>query len=455
MQLCLGRLHRAAHSPVVLPAAVQHFMPAALPGAQGNWSATTCSCRCINQASQSLPGFCPDATTGACTVVKQYDLATGTWTCAGQVQGGDTSVSPSPSPSPTSSPAATSPSPSPSPAASSPATVTDSSLDQVADVQPLGGVQLTFVATGGVSAFASKAEGVCSVVAALAGEAPPTCSIVAVVEATAPAPGTATSTRRLTSAGENVQQGGVPELHARRCLPDCSTALHIRCPHQTRHSLPASMHADYIRVTLAIQPTAASAAQVASSLQAALQDGRLAAALAMVGVQLASSSTTAVQVVSAAVPSNNKTAVGLGVGIGVGGAALLCIGAAVFLVLRRRRRQAVGAGHRRDELPVSAFLGHEEANGKAKVGRLKRVGVRRAADHDALQGSGGMAGWGLTWHALPAGLPAPQGSEPDCQGGTGQQAPGPRLCLRQHAPQHRHPPPPPPRCLQRRRCTRP
>lgn len=150
------------------------------------------------------------------------------------------------------------------------------------------------------------------------------------------------------------------------------------------------MHAEYIRVTLAIQPTAATATQVASSLQAALQDGRLAAALAMVGVQLASSSTTAVQVVSAAVPSNNKTAVGLGVGIGVGGAAVLCIAAAVVLVLHRRRRQAVGAGHRRDELPVSAFLGHEEANGKAKVGRLKRVGVRGGTDHDAMQGSGGL-----------------------------------------------------------------
>lgn len=133
-------------------------------------------------------------------------------------------------------------------------------------------------------------------------------------------------------------------------------------------------HADYIRVTLAIQPTSASSAEVAASLQAALQDGRLAAALAMVGVQLASSSTVSVQVLSAAVPSDNRTAVGVGVGVGVGGAAVLVIAAAVFLVQRRRRlHQEAGAGHRRDELPVSAFLAEEEAGGMAKA----KVGVTR------------------------------------------------------------------------------
>lgn len=177
-------------------------MRAARPAMQGNWSATSCSCQCINQASASLPGYCPDAATGACTVVKQYDLATRTWSCAGQVQGGDASASPSPSPSPaTTSPAPASPSPSPSPAATSPAPVTDASLDVVADVQPLGGVQLTFVATGGVAAFASRAEGVCSVVAALVGEAPSACTVAAVVEAAAPATGAATATRRLASTG--------------------------------------------------------------------------------------------------------------------------------------------------------------------------------------------------------------------------------------------------------------
>lgn len=188
-------------------------MHAAVDVTQGNWSSITCSCQCINQASASLPGFCPEATTGACTVVKQYDLATQTWSCAGQVQGGEASSSPSPSPAASTSPAPSSPSPSaaspmvastspsPNPAASSPATVTDSSLDQVADVQPLDGVQLTFVATGGVASFASRAEGVCSVVAALVGQAPSTCTVAAVVEAATPATGTATATRRLASSG--------------------------------------------------------------------------------------------------------------------------------------------------------------------------------------------------------------------------------------------------------------
>ena len=186
-------------------------MHAAVDVTQGNWSSITCSCQCINQASASLPGFCPEATTGACTVVKQYDLATQTWSCAGQVQGGEASSSPSPSLAASPSPALSSPSPSassppvasrsPSPAASSPATVTDSSLDQVADVQPLDGVQLTFVATGGVASFASRAEGVCSVVAALVGQAPSTCTVAAVVEAATPATGTATATRRLASSG--------------------------------------------------------------------------------------------------------------------------------------------------------------------------------------------------------------------------------------------------------------
>ncbi len=137
------------------------------------------------------------------------------------------------------------------------------------------------------------------------------------------------------------------------------------------------MCADFVRVTLAIQPAGVSAAQVVAALQAALQDGRLAAALAVVGVQLASNGPVSVQVLSAAVPSDSKTAVGVGVGVAVGGAAVLCAAAATFMVVRRRRRRReAGAGHRRDELPVSAFLVHEEAGG---VGKAKVRGSNREA----------------------------------------------------------------------------
>lgn len=212
---------------------------------------------------------------------------------------------------------------------------------------------------------------------------------------------------------------------------------------------PTCKSADYIRVTLAIQPTSASSAEVAASLQAALQDGRLAAALAMVGVQLASSSTVSVQVLSSAVPSDNRTAVGVGVGVGVGGAAVLVIAAAVFLVQRRRRlHQEAGAGHRRDELPVSAFLAEEEAGGMAKA----KVGVTRGCSRFEGAVNLEFCRWAVAplcasqcacvTHS-PAGVPAPQGPEPDRQGGASQWPSGPCVSLRQHAPQRRPAPPSP------------
>ena len=185
-------------------------------------------------------------------------------------------------------------------------------------------------------------------------------------------------------------------------------------------------------MTLAIQPTANSQAQVAAALQAALQDGWMAAALASAaGVQLVGSGTGAVEVLSAAAPSSGKAVVGAAVGGAVGGAALLCLAAAVFVVVRRRRRGAATGDRHRDALPVSAFLGPDGvgggSGGKAKVGWGGHVfgecgpaGVETAIEDNAV----------ATFETRPmaASVPSPpprravltahQGPEPDGQGGS-------------------------------------
>jgi len=99
-----------------------------------------------------------------------------------------------------------------------------------------------------------------------------------------------------------------------------------------------------------INPTTSTAAQVSSALSSAQQDGRLAAALAAVGVQM-----TTVDVLNA-VPSGSKGAVAAAVGGAVGGAAVVAAAVAIFLMVRTRRARSRHA----DRLPVSTFSAHDE-----------------------------------------------------------------------------------------------
>lgn len=199
---------------------------------QGTWHAELCTCVCLNTANNSLPGFCPDATTGACTAVKTYDLASRTWNCPGvsagqgdpmgsssNVASGSGAGSATPSPAVASSTA-----PVQVPASTAPSTPTTSSAvggstlgsqspaagslpttpAEVADVQPLAGVQFPLVLKGELSSFVPKAQAVCTALAALAGEAPATCSIASASETAAPI---GTATRRLASTGTQCSGG--------------------------------------------------------------------------------------------------------------------------------------------------------------------------------------------------------------------------------------------------------
>lgn len=122
-----------------------------------------------------------------------------------------------------------------------------------------------------------------------------------------------------------------------------------------------------MRITLALRPTLGTEAQVAAALAAAQADGRLAAALQVVGVQLAGSgNSTAVEVVSAAAPTDSKATVGAAVGASAGGAALFGLAAAAFLLVRRSRARAQ---RRREELPVS--MGATQHNGRPASPKLK------------------------------------------------------------------------------------
>lgn len=103
---------------------------------------------------------------------------------------------------------------------------------------------------------------------------------------------------------------------------------------------------------MVIAPRVYTAAQVSAALSAAMRDGRLAAALATVGVQLAS-----VEVLSAA-PSKNKGTVAAAVGGAVGGAALGCLSLAVFFLVRSKRARARSSSGSR--APVTTHLSQEE-----------------------------------------------------------------------------------------------
>ena len=178
--------------------------PTPTPALQGNWSAVHCACRCINQLAPALPGFCPDPATGICNVVKQYDLASKTFYC------GD-SAPPGSSPAPgsgTGSGAGSGTVPAtpqqpedvslPDPdlplgSIDYPPLVTKEDLavgdssGLMADVQPLGGAQFSFVVQAQLSAFVGRVDAVCGALAALAGEAPAACTIASVTETSAPA----------------------------------------------------------------------------------------------------------------------------------------------------------------------------------------------------------------------------------------------------------------------------
>lgn len=195
------------------------------------------------------------------------------------------------------------------------------------DVQPLGGVLFSFDVRGQLgNGLISRLPAVCDAVAALAGEPPAACSVVSVSEAAAPAAGSGAATRRLASTG-------------------------------------------YLHVVLAIHPSSRTEEQVEAALVAAAADGRLADALAALGVPLAGG---APLVLNAAVPSDSKATVGAAVGGAVGGAAIICLAAATFLVVRRRRREARTASSR---LPVSSFVAHHGSDDAASVeGKVK---VRR------------------------------------------------------------------------------
>lgn len=168
---------------------------------QGTWSAANCSCSCINQHT-ALNGFCKDPQTGACTVIKQFDLAMQSFYCPQQDSGSGGQASPVPASS-AASPAAAPPTASPATAVSSDSLANSSPVpttslagtSPVADVQPLAGVRFSFDVQAQLSSFVGQAEAVCSAVAQLAGEAPGTCTLASVTEATA----AAASTRTLTS----------------------------------------------------------------------------------------------------------------------------------------------------------------------------------------------------------------------------------------------------------------
>ena len=201
-------VRRSAHAAATIWLAESCCHPLPL---QGSWRPELCACACLNQANNSLSGFCPDATTGACTVIKQFDLTTRTWYCtAAELK--EAGVMPTPSPSPqqqaslaaAASPAATVPTGTGTTGVGTasvgqPTTSPSASADELATIQPLGGARFSFLVQGEVAAFVARAQAVCVVLAALAGEAPTACSIASVTEAAVP---TAPAARRLASAGE-------------------------------------------------------------------------------------------------------------------------------------------------------------------------------------------------------------------------------------------------------------
>lgn len=52
--------------------------------AAGNFSDTACKCVCIAEFIPNQPGWCADATTGACTVAKVWSSATSDFQCPGE-----------------------------------------------------------------------------------------------------------------------------------------------------------------------------------------------------------------------------------------------------------------------------------------------------------------------------------------------------------------------------------
>lgn len=339
-------------------------MPPAGGCVQGTWSAADCACRCINQGKPALSGFCPDPT-GACTIAKAYSFTNLTFYCAGQVEapaaGPDASPSPVPSPAAatapaTTGPAATGPATSASPQPAAPGTTVSSDslsqqppaqaqptaspaasvpADPIANVQPLDGVPFELTVAGellGFMAATANGQRVCDIVAALAGEAPSACTVAAVAETAAPAAG---ATRRLASTG-------------------------------------------YLRISLALRPTARTEAQIVAALAAMQANGSLAIELAAAGVQVVGAS---LRVLSSA-PAHSM--VGPAVAGAVGGAGALALAATVALVVRRarlRKRAKAAGGHRSDALPTTVQDASAKPSLPAKGLRLTvAAGPTRAGD---------------------------------------------------------------------------
>lgn len=138
-------------------------------------------------------------------------------------------------------------------------------------------------------------------------------------------------------------------------------------------------HTGYLHVVLSIHPSAQDEERVAAALEAAAADGRLATALAAVGVELVGGPGRQVVQVASAAPAENKATIGAAVGGAIGGAVLILVAAAAFLLMRRSRRggaaaPAANGGHRRNELPVSAFVcGGDEMAAVASLSGKRKV----------------------------------------------------------------------------------
>lgn len=136
------------------------------------------------------------------------------------------------------------------------------------------------------------------------------------------------------------------------------------------HPHPATV--GYLRITVSLRPVAHSEQQVAAALMAAHQEGRLAAALQAIGVQLAAGGASPTEeVISAATPGGSKASVGAAVGGSIGGVAVFGLAAAVFVVMRARRRH-------REELPITLPRPHREEEEPAQH-KVRGWGAGRAS----------------------------------------------------------------------------